>query len=85
MRYRRVQIDRFGVLRLHHRPLCPLCGSGIRFFELHKGAACKTVGFGYKGIRKAGRDPLPNPAVYEIKAAPLRGPTGAGAGLCLAN
>ena len=35
-----------------------------------KGAVCGTVGCVCKGIRKAGRDPLPNPAVYEIKAAP---------------
>jgi hypothetical protein len=36
------------------------------------GAACWTVGFSKRGIRKAGCDPVPNPATYEIKAVPAR-------------
>jgi hypothetical protein len=43
---------------------------------LDKGAVCKTVGFATRGCREALRgvtpevDLVPNPAVFEIKAAP---------------
>ena len=55
-----------------------------------RGAVCGTVGCVCKGTWKARRDPLPDPAVYEIKAGrstwtrgawpapPVGGPTAAG-------